>query len=599
MATRVAGNAPSQPSNVVVAATDDSNGTAAPADFERLREILIGDERRALDAAHARIEKLENTQNDLAQRLPGALEAVRSGSDTRRMANALIEPVELALGTAVKKSPQTLVDALFPIIGPLIRKAIAEALRNLVADLNSAVESSLSPRGLKWRIEAWRAGVPYAQVVLKHRLTYRIDHVFLSARESGLVLQHQSAPDMPELDADAIAGMLTALGDFVSDSVGGKSGDTLDSFRVGEYLVWVVQGPRANLSCFMRGVPPASLRGLLEQRLEDIHAQFSGVPDKDLRAAGDVALRHEWLQPTTLLSEAGVASEPTQTRPSRWPALLVVLAIAFAIGWSAISRERWHARIEALRAQLNGHAGFVLTGIEARPWRAVTVHGLLDPDAAPLAPEFGAAELGAVTPTLVTAGYLSSDDAIVARRAERLLAPPADVRFAVKQGVLTITGNAPSAWIADAREHAGWIAGVNRIEWALTPQTDLVAVARAQLQDVLRTLPTLRIAFVDATQPVAGTDVALDAIAAAARHAIALAVIANVELAMTSVGTTDDSGSPAANEQLRAERAQWLALALAARGIGKIEVGSAASSNVAGEDQRGAHLRATVQASPP
>ncbi|MEP7098260.1 MAG: hypothetical protein ABI748_11395, partial [Dokdonella sp.] len=467
MATRVAGNAPSQPSNVVVAATDDSNGTAAPADFERLREILIGDERRALDAAHARIEKLENTQNDLAQRLPGALEAVRSGSETRRMANALIEPVELALGTAVKKSPQTLVDALFPIIGPLIRKAIAEALRNLVADLNSAVESSLSPRGLKWRIEAWRAGVPYAQVVLKHRLTYRIDHVFLSARESGLVLQHQSAPDMPELDADAIAGMLTALGDFVSDSVGGKSGDTLDSFRVGEYLVWVVQGPRANLSCFMRGVPPASLRGLLEQRLEDIHAQFSGVPDKDLRAAGDVALRHEWLQPTTLLSEAGVASEPTQTRPSRWPALLVVLAIAFAIGWSAISRERWHARIEALRAQLNGHAGFVLTGIEARPWRAVTVHGLLDPDAAPLAPEFGAAELGAVTPTLVTAGYLSSDDAIVARRAERLLAPPADVRFAVKQGVLTITGNAPSAWIADAREHAGWIAGVNRIEWAL------------------------------------------------------------------------------------------------------------------------------------
>lgn len=599
MATRVAGNAPLQPPHGVVAVHDDAQGAAAPAVFERLREILIGDERRALDAANARIAELENTQNDLAQRLPGALETLRSGSDTVRMANALIEPVELALGTAVKKSPQPLVDALFPIIGPLIRKAIAEALRNLVADLNSAVESSLSPRGLKWRIEAWRAGVPYAQVVLKHRLAYRIDHVFLIERESGLVLQHESAPDMAELDADAIAGMLTALGDFVGDSVGGKSGDTLDSIRVGEYLVWVLQGPRANLACFMRGVPPAVLRGLLEQRLEDIHAQFSVVAGGDMPSAGDVALRREWLQPATLLSEAGEASESAKTPPSRWPALLIVLVIAFAIGWFAVSRERWHTRIEALRGQLNGHAGFVLTGIEARPWRAVTVHGLLDPDAAPLSPVFHAAKLGAVTPTLMSAGYLSSDDAVVARRAERLLALPAGVRLAVKQGILTLTGDAPPAWIANAREHASWIAGVSRVEWALTPHTDLAAVARAQLQDALHTLPTLRIGFVDVTQPVAGTNVTLDAIAAAARHAVALAVIAKVELAMTSVGTTDETGNRATNEQLRTKRAQWLALALAARGIGEVEVAGAASSSGAGEAQRGAHLRATVRAALP
>ena len=596
MTHRAVSNAPPQPVRVAATGADDSGDGAAS--FERLREILIGDERRSLGAAHSRIEELQDSQNDLAQRLPGALESLRSGSDTRRVADALVQPVELALGTAVKKNPQTLVDALFPIIGPLIRKAIAEALRTLVADLNSAVESSFTPRGLKWRIEAWRAGVPYAQIVLKHRLAYRIDHVFLIARESGLVLQHESAPDLPELDADAIAGMLTALGDFVGDSVGGKSGDTLDSVRVGEYLVWVVQGPRANLACFMRGAPPAPLHDLLERRLEDIHAQFTGVPDEDLRSAGDMALRHTWLAPTALLSEAAATNETAQA-PSRWPVLLAVLLIAFAIGWFAISRERWHARIEALRAQLNGHAGFVLTGIDARPWRAVTVHGLLDPDAAPLTPEFHAAELGAITPTLLTVGYVSSDDVIVARRAERLLAPPSGVRVGVKQGVLTLAGDAPAAWIADAREHAGWIAGVSCVEWALTAQADLVAVARAQLQDALRKLPTLRITFVDATQPVPGTDQMLDAMAAAVRRATALASVAKVDLAITCVGTNDETGSQATNTKLRTERARWLALALAARGIDKVDLDSSAGSGVAADNQRGAYLRAAMRASPP
>lgn len=589
MAISGIGNAPQQApperSGSAVASVPGVEETVA--DLERLREIIFGDERRALDAAHTRIADLESTQSNLAQRLPAALESLRAGPDSMRVANALVEPVAQALSTAVRKNPQTIVDALFPIIGPLIRKAMAEALRNLVADLNSAVESSFSLRGIKWRIEAWRAGVPYAQVVLKHRLAYRIDHVFLIERGSGIVLQHESAPDLPELDADAIAGMLTALGDFVGDSVGGDGVDTLDSVRVGEHLVWVVQGPRANLACFMRGVPPAQLRALLEQRLEEIHA----APDHDLRSIGNVTLRHEVLQPMSLLREVAATATSESKAPAKWPMLLALLLIAFAIGWYAVGRERWHTRIEALRRQLNAHPGFVLTGIDAQPWRAITVHGLIDPDAAPLAPVFHAIDLGVVMPTVVAAGYLSSDDAIVARRAERLLAPPAGVRVAVSHGLLSVAGNAPSAWIEDARQHASWIAGVSRIKWAVTPEQDLAALARAQLQQALRELPTLRVSFVDADQADSAAAVAVESISAAARHVMALAAIAKVDLAFTSVGTTDDSGSAAKNEQLRAARARWLALALAARGIGGIEVDTDRTRTEV--DQRGAYLRAT------
>jgi hypothetical protein len=148
----------------------------------------------------------------------------------------------------VREQRQTVVDALFPVIGPAIRKAIAEYLRTFVEGMNSALEASLTPRGLRWRFESWRTGTPYAMVVLRHTLRFKLDHLFLIERDSGLVLDRRSAPDLPDLDSDAIAGMLTAIGEFVKDSVGREQGGALESARVGEHVLWVLEGPRANFA---------------------------------------------------------------------------------------------------------------------------------------------------------------------------------------------------------------------------------------------------------------------------------------------------------------------------------------------------------------
>ncbi len=106
-------------------------------------------------------------------------------------------------------------------------------------------------------------------------------------------------------------------------------------------------------------------------------------------------------------------------------------------------------------------------------------------------------------------------------------------------------------------------------------------------------LPTLQVAFVDAAQPAPDADV--DAIAGASRRAITLAATANAQLALTSIGTTDDSGSSDVNAHLRDERARWLAQTRAARGIAGVEPDVAAGANAADIHQRGAHLRATLR----
>ena len=175
-------------------------------EFERLREVLLAPEQ-------AELARLRAAEAALPERLPELLDQAERGDQHEALHRALAPVVAAALTDAVRRDRRRIVDALFPVIGPAIRRAIAEALRGFAADLNRALEHSLTPRGLAWRFESWRSGVPFAQVVMKHSLRYRIDHLFLIERESGLLLHRHSAPELPDLDADAIAGMLTEYSD--------------------------------------------------------------------------------------------------------------------------------------------------------------------------------------------------------------------------------------------------------------------------------------------------------------------------------------------------------------------------------------------------
>ena len=557
-----------------------------PDDFDRLKTILFGDERGTLEALDARVEKVEAIQRDLPSRLPGAIERAQQGIGAARMSTALARPVTDALASAVGQNRQLIVDVLFPVIGPAIRKAIAEALRNLVADLNGAIESSLTPRGIRWRIEAWRSGAPYAEVVLRHTLKYGIDHVFLIERDSGLVLDRESAPHLPELDADAIAGMLTAIGAFVRDSVGRDGSGTLDSARVGEHLLWVVQGPRANLACFIHGVPPANLHAVLEQRLEAIHAALAGDGD-----VADQATRQS-LQPDVLMRDA--RTDATPAAKSRWPVYAIVVIVVTLAAWCLAQRLRDSAWIEEVRTSLAAHPGFVLTRIE-RAGGALTAHGLLDPDAAPLDAAAIAGARARMPLKLDTLGYVSTDDAIVARRARRLLDAPASVTIDVRGGALALGGHADGAWIVHAQDKAAWVPGVGSVAFNMASDTDAAALrARGEIERLVGDIGFRRVAFVRDTELADSAAAALDALASDMTRVEALAQEAGATVvAWTAIGTNDDPGTDSINARLRAARARWLADALLARGLANVHA-DAGNAGAAIQSERAAFVRPDI-----
>jgi OOP family OmpA-OmpF porin len=426
----------------------ESFGVADPydpssTDFAELRGLLLGEERRRIAELERRLEEPSRGAEELAEQLPEAV-ALRSGRD-RQLARALAPSMESAISESVRRNPREIATAIFPVLGPAIRKSLAEAMASLVASINRAVEHAFSFRGLAWRIEAWRTGTPYAQVVLKHALVYRVEQLFLIHAETGLLLAHAAPPELKVADADLVSGMLTAIQDFVSDSFKQEEGGggRLRTFSVGELTVIVEPGPQAILAAVIRGQAPESLLHKLQDTLETVHLQFAAAFADFQGDTAPFGSATHLLEPSleTVLSHQ---QRRIRRRAAwlRWAIPLLLLA-AF-LGWRA-----WRAqhRFTTAVGRLEAEPGIQV--VDARrgggKWH---FRGLKDPLAAE--PRLILAGIGADTGNIEARWepYLSLEPSLVVARATQALAVPSGVKLRLGHDTLFAEGKAPLAWAA-------------------------------------------------------------------------------------------------------------------------------------------------------
>jgi len=114
------------------------------------------------------------------------------------------------------------------------------------------------------------------KAVRRPQPAYRVEAVFLIENESGLLLQQVSAVSDEHPDADLVAGMLTALRTFVSDSFDDEAG-SLRTFVAGDVVIVTEPGPRAYLAAVVRGSPPATLSARLQDVLAMLHRDHAAT----------------------------------------------------------------------------------------------------------------------------------------------------------------------------------------------------------------------------------------------------------------------------------------------------------------------------------
>src|SRR6516165_5747663 len=248
--------------------------------YQELRDLILAPEQQALKDLHHRVDDPTSRTEDVGSVVAEAIELRRKQGGDDALSAALTPTIEIALRESVRKDPGTLADALFPVMGPAIRRSILETLRSFLESFNQVLDQSLSVKGLKWRVEALRTGRSFTEVALLHSLIFRVEQVFLIHKKTGLPLGHAVAPSVATQDPSLVSGMLSAIQDFVKDSFGATGGQGINRMNVGDLDVWIEEGPYAILACVIRGVAPRTLRDRMAEVLENIHRDYAEQLDR-------------------------------------------------------------------------------------------------------------------------------------------------------------------------------------------------------------------------------------------------------------------------------------------------------------------------------
>lgn len=535
-----------------------SGEPSPPADpIDELRRLLLVPEHSQVARIQERLDDPEIHAEDVSRVLPEAI-SIRATKNSD-LTRAMLPTVEEAILSSVRKDPHVLVDALFPVMGPAIRKSISSALESMIESLNETLERSFSVQALEWRWEAWRTGKPFPEVVLLRTLVYRVEQVFLIHRKTGLLLQHVSATSASLQDADMVSGMLTAIRDFVQDSFGGNRDQSLDSFKVGELTVRIEQGPEAILAAVVRGNPPAELREKLTRAIEAIHLeQAEALASFEGDAAPFAKTRprlEECLQAQQKRRDERRAGGRTGRARAFLLATLAILTIGAAT-WSFFSirrNSRWNAYLERLSAQ----PGIAVIDSGRRNGRFF-VTGLRDPLAADPVALLATANLDRSNVTSDWKPYQALVPEFLVARARDVLQPPATVKLSASNGAVVASGIASHAWIEEARARARAFAGFARFD-----ETGLVDEDARQLEELRRGIEGSVVSFDVASAELRPSEAArVEALARDLSRVASSATALGKGVRVEVTGRGDSSGTPEANLAVSRLRAETVVAAL-------------------------------------
>lgn len=491
----------------------------------------------------------------------------RDGSVNR----VLVPLVEKSLHRSIEANSDKIVGVLYPLVGSLIRKAVAAFLVEFVERTNALIENSLSARSIKWRFEAWRAGISYADYVATKIYQYQIHQVFVIHRETGTLLNSAVSDPSRSKDGDLISSMLVAMNDFVADAFGSGSADAdtdLDEIRTDDFTLIIKVGPQAILVAAVTGTIPPDVRGKLQEVLEDFHRYYQ-TPLLEYNGNSEPFLASE-----TLLHECLVSArrEPQKKKKKFGVgAVLLVCAIGF-LGYLGFFRMQLSLLMSELQ-QASPPAGIAV--LDSRVNKGEVVLTVLrDKDAVEVSDWLTELKIDTAKVRVLSQPYLSLDEDIIAARIYKLVSEYPGLNLQRTPELMLSGSIAVDEWHR-FKQSLALIPGAadSNIDTTgviidVSPSTDQEATLTYSAHALIAELSALSVHF-DVGQASLPAS-ALTTIEHIAESYITLQNISlklNANLDLFIIGVSDNSGSAIKNAQLSEARAQAVKRALVEAGV--------------------------------
>lgn len=541
--------------------------------LEQIRSLILGKNSRVVTE---RIKK--DARSIVADVLT---EAVHDRQRQDGSVNKVLLPlVEASVAKSVLYRSERLVNSLYPLMGSLVRKYVTSFLTDFMEKTNQLIDNSFTVRGLKWRFNAWQAGVSFSQYVASQTFSYRVEHVLLIHRETGLLLNFVDLSKASKGSADLISSMLTAINDFVGDSfLDNENGlkEQLQTVTTDSFNLLIKPGPSVLIAAAVMGNPPQAVSNQLQITMEEIHRLYNNELNQ-FNGDNKEFVNCESLLRDCLLSEYKKTVPTVKKRP--WFAwillgLIMVLASLQLVQW-------WQNQtLSTTLMMLDQQPGIVVKNIRVYDDKKVELDLLRDPNAIVVSDWINKQNLNISHFSLTERPYYSLSKEILVIRAQQVLSNFPSIESRWQNETLILSGMLDSFQlnnVVNLLSFAGFTEGknLNILGIELPKENDLSGdnvVVKQVFDDLVARISTIQLDFsVKSDEITPKMQLNLQKLFHYLEQLDLLANKLNLHVGLIVIGCSDNSGNYTNNEKLSRQRANNTAKALMALGYSKEKI---------------------------
>lgn len=183
--------------------------------LEVLKDILFTEDRHYIEKISDRIVQLEQILHD-RKKLSGKVDPIvkeQLEAFTKGIPKTLGPVITATLKEEIKHHKDEVVDALYPVMGKMIKKYVAYEIKLLSEKIDDQFSFI---KTIKRKIRSLFGNVKEEDLILSELSMAKIEQVFLIEQESGILKASFSKTET--IDEEMISGMLTAIKSFVEDA---------------------------------------------------------------------------------------------------------------------------------------------------------------------------------------------------------------------------------------------------------------------------------------------------------------------------------------------------------------------------------------------
>jgi hypothetical protein len=241
--------------------------------LDLLRTLLLTDDRLLTESISKKISILEETIREREKLSEKVSPIIKEELETfaLNIPQQLGPVITKTLKIQIAESKDEVVEALYPILGQMIKKYISQEIKMLSESIDKSTKEAFSGKAIKRKLKALFSGVKENDLIISELANAEVEQIFVIEKGSGILLGSYQTKET--VDEDMISGMLTAIKAFVEDAFKEKQHD-LQSIEYDLYEI--------HLHSFHKYYIASAVSGTFTERLENELENFNFKISEDI-----------------------------------------------------------------------------------------------------------------------------------------------------------------------------------------------------------------------------------------------------------------------------------------------------------------------------